>query len=115
MLEAAAASTSCTATVGEDAPIVAALASHRKALDDAQARAQQLVAEISAGPRSSGLRHQAEVAECGLTDQLHQLTEMRDDCRTVEGRELCKAVIDRLHGIGRTLLRVSQSAEARQG
>ena len=92
----------------DDAPILAALASHRRALEDAEARTADLEREKAAWGRASGaLRHQAEVVEVALTDQLRQLTEMRDDCTTSQGRASVKTVVDWLQALGARLLRVS--------
>jgi len=112
MQAAVAASSSDTAAVmdGEDAPIIAALTSHRGGLNTAEARAAQFEKELAAwGKASSTLRHEAEIEEVRLTEQLKQLHDMQDDCTTAEARGAVKAVIDRLQAIGKRLLRISQA------
>ena len=89
-----------------DAPIVAALASHGRALAEAEKEAAAL--EKEAGYNARGVAHPAQVIEVRLTDQLLQLNEMRDDCVTPAGRTAVKAVIARLQGLGERLLRLSR-------
>ena len=89
-----------------DAPIVAALASHGRALAEAEKEAATL--EKEAGYNARGVVHPAQVIEVRLTDQLLQLNEMRDDCVTPAGRTAVKAVIGRLQALGDRLLRLSR-------
>ena len=90
-----------------DAPILAALGSHRSGLEAAESACARLEAEAKHGS-SSGLRHEAEKLEVRLTDQLMQLTTMLDDCVTADGRAAVKALVAKLKGLGARLLRVSQ-------
>jgi hypothetical protein len=91
-----------------DAPIVAALASHRTGLDEAEAACARLEGEArSWGRASSALSHSAQVVEVRLTDQLLLLTRMLDDCSTADGRAAVKAVVARLKGLGSRLSRLS--------
>ena len=100
---------------GADAPIVAALASHRSALADAERSASVLEGEVARwGRASAALRHEAEVLEVRLTDQLVQLERMRDDCATAEGRGEVKAVVGQLRSLGERLLRITQPATAQR-
>jgi chromosome segregation ATPase len=93
----------------EDAPIVAALASHRAALADTGRSARALEEEVARWSRASAaLRHEAEVLEVRLTDQLQQLERMKDDCATAEGRLAVKEVVGALRALGARLLRISQ-------
>ncbi|EOD41910.1 hypothetical protein EMIHUDRAFT_431863 [Emiliania huxleyi CCMP1516] len=89
-----------------DAPIVAALASHRRGLAEAEAATEALLREAG---RSGGrhLSHEAQKVEVRLTDQLLQLTEMRDDCETAAGRAVVKAEMERLQRLGRSLRSLS--------
>eukprot|EP00900_Chrysochromulina_parva_P027380 jgi/Chrpa1/9276/Chrysochromulina_OHIO_Genome00020591-RA len=97
-----------------DAPIMAAHASHMRALKEAEDQSEMLAKELAAwGRASSSLRHAAEQLEVRLTEQLRQLIDMQDDCCTVEARLACKSVIDRLHSVGKKLLCVSQEARLR--
>ena len=52
---------------------------------------------------------QLETIEVRLTDQLLQLTEMRDDCETAAGRAVVKAEMERLQRLGRSLRSLSGS------
>ena len=90
-----------------DAPILAALGSHRSGLEAAESACARFEAEAKHGS-SSGLRHEAEKLEVRLTDQLMQLTTMLDDCVTADGRAAVKALVAKLKGLGARLLRVSQ-------
>jgi hypothetical protein len=99
-----------TSSAGPDAPIIAALASHKRALDEATEATAKLEAEKAAwGKATSGLRHQAEIIEVRLTDQLQQLTQMLDDCSTADGRATVKGSIGRLRALGTRLLRIYQA------
>ena len=93
-----------------DAPILAALGSHRGGIDRAESACKRLEDEAKGwgGRVPSGLRHQAEVVEVTLTDQLLQLTRMLDDCATADGRSAVKGAIARLKGVGARLLKISQ-------
>jgi len=94
---------------GPDAPILAALGSHREALDEASCTTSSLEAEAVRWGRVSGtIRHNAEMLEVRLTDQLLQLTNMLDDCETADARTRCKALISRLREMGTRLLKLSQ-------
>ena len=91
---------------GPDAPIVAALGSHREGLADASAQTARLEAEAAHGV-SAGLKHAAQVLEVRLTDQLLMLDAMLGDCETSEGRVAVKAVVADLRGLGTRLVRIS--------
>ena len=96
---------------GVDAPIIAALASHRDALGDSEAAASALEKEAANWGRvSTGLCHRVQIVEVRLTDQLLQLTQMLDDCATAEGRSVVKTVVTRLRTLGARLVRLSRSA-----
>ena len=96
---------------GVDAPIIAALASHRDALGDSEAAASALEKEAANWGRvSTALYHRVQIVEVRLTDQLLQLTQMLDDCATAEGRSVVKTVVTRLRTLGARLVRLSRSA-----
>ena len=97
-------------TLDPDAPIVAALASHSDALDEVDRATAQLERELAAvGRVAASSRHQAEKLEVRLTDQLHQLNAMLDDCVSSDGRHQVKLRISRLRGLGARLLKISQA------
>ena len=98
------------AALGPDAPIIAALRSHKAALDDAEAATDACEsAAADWGRVDATLRHRAEVVEVRLTDQLLQLQQMLDDCATADGRATVKAAVGRLRGLGARLLKISQN------
>jgi hypothetical protein len=84
------------------------LASHSDAIDEAAKSAAALSAESSSWGRTAGIRHQAQVIEVRLTDQLQTLTLMLDDCCTTTGRSKVKAVIGHLRALGTRLLAMSK-------
>jgi hypothetical protein len=57
------------------------------------------------------LRHEAEVVEVRLTDQLLVLTMMLDDCTTPAGREAVKGVMAAVKRLGERLGEVKRSVE----
>jgi len=93
---------------GPDAPIIAALASHRMGLAQVAKQTEQLETEAGRhSMRGAGLKHAAEVLEVKLTDQLLMLDAMLGDCETSEGRVLVKAVVAQVRALGTRLLRFS--------
>ena len=98
-------------TYDADAPIVAALVSHRRGIEDAEATTTSLeeVAARDYNGRKS-VAHDAQRIEVRLTDQLLQLTTMRDDCETVSGRNAVKQEMARLQTLGQRLLGLSRAA-----
>ena len=95
-----------------DEGLLRALETHRVGLKASEARTRDLEAEAGGwGVPPTDLRHEAEVVEVRLTDQLLVLTMMLDDCTTPAGREAVKGVMAAVKRLGERLGEVKRSVE----
>lgn len=111
LAEGAIGSDADTPTLDPDAPIIAALASHRRGIAEAEEATAALQTAAARGYGIGTARgrvfHEAQRIEVRLTDQLLQLTTMRDDCETAAGRAAVKLQMERLRALGTALLPLS--------
>ena len=95
-----------------DEGLLRALETHRVGLKASEARTRDLEAEAGGwGVPPTDLRHEAEVVEVRLTDQLLVLTMMLDECTTPAGREAVKGVMSAVKRLGERLGEVKRSVE----
>ena len=81
-------------------------------LKASEARTRDLEAEAGGwGVPPTDLRHEAEVVEVRLTDQLLVLTMMLDECTTPAGREAVRGVMAAVRALGERLGGVKRCAE----
>ena len=78
-------------STASDAPIVAAIPSHRTALAAVKKRMRSIEV-VTSDPWSNhtGMTHEVEKLEVALTDQLLAINTMLDDCITDQGRQAVK-------------------------